>query len=374
MNRFPKRLLAWAVIFMLASTTVDGAISVGPDGSGITTFDDLPGSSEWTTRTIEGSSGDIVGSTALDVSVQSLSAADINFSIAASTASPPPATSFAQWSSSGGYIQTRPTGAGALIIMAKLRNDTGSNITRVRIAYDFDLIQPMVEEVVGHQMYYSLTGLNGGWQAVRQVSVAGHLFVDIDLNLLWMDGGMLYLLWADDNGSGVPDGGCIIDNFTAVPISGVSGVPPSILSEPVDYALRIGNSLRFAVVVTGTEPLMFQWWQEDSPRIGATNTAFTLASVVATDAGGYRCIITNNFGSVTSRVAQLSVSFLQIRGFPGIVLTGTPGKTYRIEASAQVAGQWVILTNVSLPQSPYIWIDYDAPTIGSRVYRAAELP
>jgi hypothetical protein len=148
---------------------------------------------------------------------------------------------------------------------------------------------------------------------------------------------------------------------------------PTILTEPLDRAAVVNNPASFSVLAGGADPLTYQWQKDGSPITGATNSSFTISNVVAADGGGYRVIVTNSFGSVTSRVAQLTVSFLQIHEYAGITILGVPGKTYRIEASPEAGGSWTVLTNLVLPQSPHIWIDYDSPNVATRVYRAAEL-
>ncbi len=155
--------------------------------------------------------------------------------------------------------------------------------------------------------------------------------------------------------------------------SGDLGGTPTILTEPVDRAAVVGNPASFSVVAGGSDPLHFEWQKDGSSIGGATNSTFTISNVVATNSGGYRVIVTNSFGSVTSRVAQLSVSFLQIHQYAGITILGIPGKTYRIEASPEAGGSWSVLTNLVLPHTPYIWVDYDSPNVATRVYRAAEL-
>lgn len=156
--------------------------------------------------------------------------------------------------------------------------------------------------------------------------------------------------------------------------SGDLGGAPDIITQPLDRAAVVGNPTTFSVLAAGSEPLHYSWEKDESAIPDATNSVFTIPSVVATDTGGYRVIITNNFGSVTSRVAQLSASFLNIHQYAGITILGVVGKTYRIEATPAAGGGWVTLTNLVLPRSPYIWIDFESPTVDSRLYRAAELP
>lgn len=156
--------------------------------------------------------------------------------------------------------------------------------------------------------------------------------------------------------------------------SGDLGGAPDIITQPLDRAAVVGNPTTFSVVAAGSEPLHYFWEKDESTIPDATNSVFTISSVVATDTGGYRVIITNNFGSVTSRVAQLSASFLDIHQYAGITILGVVGKTYRIEAAPAAGGGWTTLTNLVLPRSPYIWIDFESPNVDSRLYRAAELP
>jgi hypothetical protein len=147
---------------------------------------------------------------------------------------------------------------------------------------------------------------------------------------------------------------------------------PTIVTEPLDRAAVVNNPASFSVAATGSDPLAYQWHKDGNPILGGTNSSFTITNVAVTNSGGYYVVVTNSFGSVTSRVAQLTVSFLQIHEYAGITILGVPGKTYQIEAAPQAGGSWSVLTNIVLPQTPFIWIDYDSPNVATRVYRAAE--
>lgn len=375
MHALLTRFLAFIVAGLLGVAAVEGAISVGNNGSALWTFDSLPSAGDWSQRGIQSPDGSaaVVNGEQMDAQVQWYAATDFNFELLVSEPSPPFVNEMVQWSSAG-YIQTRPTIVAWQGLMATLRNDTETNLSSISLAYDVDVAVPIVEQVPGHRLYYSLTGESGSWQVVQQVSNAGHFNIQLNLPSLWMRGSLLFLLWADDNASGGLDTAYQIDNFIVAPISGISGLPPTLAAESGDRAVVIGSSTRFSVAASGTEPLVFQWFHNDLAILAATNSVFSLPNVDAGDTGGYRCVITNMFGAVTSRVAQLKVSFIQILALPGIVVTGTPGKTYRIEAAPQAGGDWTTVTNLPLPQAPYIWVDYGAAAVGSRVYRVAELP
>jgi len=67
---------------------------------------------------------------------------------------------------------------------------------------------------------------------------------------------------------------------------------------------------------------------------------------------------------------------LDIHHFSGITLSGTVGAQYRIEYLPTIGptNAWQTLTNLILPASPYVLIDYDSPNAARRFYRAVWLP
>jgi hypothetical protein len=72
-------------------------------------------------------------------------------------------------------------------------------------------------------------------------------------------------------------------------------------------------------------------------------------------------------GPFSAEPASLSVGL-----HAGLRITGTTGATYRIEFVNQVdATNWMALTNITLPVSPYFWADPDAVTNKARRYYRA---
>ena len=71
--------------------------------------------------------------------------------------------------------------------------------------------------------------------------------------------------------------------------------------------------MSFSVTATGTEPLSYQWQKDgvdltDGGSItGATTPTLTIADVMESDEGGYRCVVTNTAGMDTSNTAVLTV-------------------------------------------------------------------
>jgi hypothetical protein len=84
-------------------------------------------------------------------------------------------------------------------------------------------------------------------------------------------------------------------------------LPPEILSHPQSQTVRIASDAMFSVVVTGTEPLSYQW-QKDAVGIpGATDPSFWIFDVAPSDAGDYRVISSNVCGTALSDTASLTV-------------------------------------------------------------------
>ena len=64
-----------------------------------------------------------------------------------------------------------------------------------------------------------------------------------------------------------------------------------------------------ALVATGTPPLAYQWWfNQTNLLIGATNATLTVTNVGALQAGTYTVTIQNGFGEITNLFADLLVA------------------------------------------------------------------
>ena len=86
--------------------------------------------------------------------------------------------------------------------------------------------------------------------------------------------------------------------------------PPVITNQPASVWIPQGANAVFAPVVNGSPTLSYQWYYNTNTLlVGQTNATLTIAAVNTNNGtiGGYSVVITNNFGSVTSSVANLSV-------------------------------------------------------------------
>lgn len=90
-------------------------------------------------------------------------------------------------------------------------------------------------------------------------------------------------------------------------------LPPAITASPTNFSVVQSNNAAFTVTATGTSPLNYRWQRGGTNlvtggRIGAvTNATLNVTGALTNDAGSYRVIVTNLYGSATSAVATLIV-------------------------------------------------------------------
>ncbi len=239
-----RRFLFCTTVIAACLATSLHAASVGPAGYS-TDFASQPPASDWSTLSIAGAAGDITNNVQMDTAVAARIASGITAQCASSNANPPNAVGAAVWSTSG-YLQTRPSNNRYGALMATLVNATGSNVTTVDISYSYVTNLLVVEQVQGQRTYYSLTGLANSWVAIPEFSSAASGTLSASLSIAWNDGSPLYLLFADDNGSGTPDTSCQIDNFSVTTSGGSASGGFVNLTAPADGASFV-EGITFAV-------------------------------------------------------------------------------------------------------------------------------
>ena len=84
-------------------------------------------------------------------------------------------------------------------------------------------------------------------------------------------------------------------------------------------------------------------------------------------------VVSNAYGTATSGAVS-AYFFGDLKFYAGITLGGTVGTTYRADYANALTGptNWLLLTNLVLPYSPYLVIDPTSPGQGQRFYRAAQ--
>jgi hypothetical protein len=85
------------------------------------------------------------------------------------------------------------------------------------------------------------------------------------------------------------------------------GNPPVVTTQPETQEAVAGTNVTFAVSVSGTAPLSYQWFFGGAAVTNATNSTFTLTDVQLGSSGAYKVAISSPYGSTVSSNATLSV-------------------------------------------------------------------
>lgn len=211
-----------ATVNVTVALLTPAGIPFGPAGTGMLTFDSLPPSAQWATASVGADKYAYTTIAQINVAVDALGANAIVNTLVSSTAALPSANGQAVWTSGGSaFVQTCPTGIGATLLKATLVNNSGGDLTAVRLTYQYTVVNLRTEDVPGQHVFCSLTGAAGSWTPIAALSgVTGSTSFDVTVTLpmTWANGAVLYLLWADDNDTTYsPDTYFQIDDFAAGP-------------------------------------------------------------------------------------------------------------------------------------------------------------
>jgi hypothetical protein len=99
---------------------------------------------------------------------------------------------------------------------------------------------------------------------------------------------------------------------------------------------------------------------------GAHGICISMGTIYVADSSNQR------IRSITNNPIPGLPANLQLSTYPGLQITGTVGRTYRIEASPDTT-TWSTAATLLLTSSPYLWIDQN-PVAGNKFYRALLLP
>lgn len=104
--------------------------------------------------------------------------------------------------------------------------------------------------------------------------------------------------------------------------------PPAISVPPGSLFAGLGNSASFSVSALGSGPFDYAWYFDGTNLLqsGSSSTLF-LTNISGANAGAYQVIITNNYGSVTSLMATLTVGLPPTISSQPISLTNLVGTT-----------------------------------------------
>jgi hypothetical protein len=146
-------------------------------------------------------------------------------------------------------------------------------------------------------------------------------------------------------------------SVTSAPAQLDVGLAPSIITDPISQSATSGDTVVFTVNAGGTGPLSYQWYFNGTqPLANQTSSSLTLNNVTPAQTGGYSVVVSNEFGTVTSGVAQLSVG-----GIPVIITNpqsqvvtsgGTASFSVLAQGTTPFAYQWFFnVTNTLTDQT-----------------------
>lgn len=99
------------------------------------------------------------------------------------------------------------------------------------------------------------------------------------------------------------DAGSVTSNAAVLRI----GDAPLVTAQPADQVLPTGGTISLSVTASGADPKTYQWYKDTTLLAGATAATYMKAKALTTDSAKYSVKITNEFGSVTSTAATVSV-------------------------------------------------------------------
>jgi alpha-tubulin suppressor-like RCC1 family protein len=159
---------------------------------------------------------------------------------------------------------------------------------------------------------------------------------------------------------------------------------PRITIDPYSRPVPAGSNSTLTAFAVGAPPLTYQWQFNGTNLEGATNANFMLPSASTASVGGYRCIVANTSGSVTSAVANISVVFgppqfelfspppaFDSSGFSARIKSLSGAGPVTVYASTNLADWFPIATNPAGPNQ-IDFIDTDATNQPARYYRVTE--
>jgi subtilisin family serine protease len=89
--------------------------------------------------------------------------------------------------------------------------------------------------------------------------------------------------------------------------------PPAITEQPSDQRVIVGQTIYLNLVASNA--VSYQWYFEDSEIPGATNPDLVIRSASLANTGGYRCDISNAYGTTPSSEAFVTVESGYLAGY-----------------------------------------------------------
>jgi hypothetical protein len=155
---------------------------------------------------------------------------------------------------------------------------------------------------------------------------------------------------------------------------------PGITGQPQSRTNHLGTTATFSVSVTGTTPILYQWQRQATNLPDQTSASLSLANVQFMDQGAYDVVLSNQYGSITSQVATLTViPSAATRIAAGrwtnhnflIQLVGVPNDLWVVQRSTTLTGPWVNIGTLRIAPDGTASIVDTNPPVPQAFYRLA---
>jgi hypothetical protein len=171
--------------------------------------------------------------------------------------------------------------------------------------------------------------------------------------------------------------GMLFDNYT---VTAEPEPAPRIVLGPQNQTVTVGNNLVLGVIASGSPTLMYQWYSNREPILGATSAGLWLANATLAESGSYTVVVSNATGSATAGCV-VTVSDPQ----PNLVMASPisvgisgqrlnfnviSGNTYQLQASTNLT-VWSTLGSFYANGSSATYFDAAAASLPRRFYRLA---
>ncbi len=159
--------------------------------------------------------------------------------------------------------------------------------------------------------------------------------------------------------------------------AGLPPVPPVLTSPPTPLLASANTAVAFNAVASGTAPLAYQWWKNNSRLRQQTNASVFFSEPSGQDTGNYFVVVTNIAGAVTSAPVNLTVissAFVRLNSASNSVVAAFPGirgYQYSVDCAAGLsAGAWVHWTNAFPDYGGLIWVTNSTASYSGMFLRA----
>lgn len=129
---------------------------------------------------------------------------------------------------------------------------------------------------------------------------------------------------------------------------------PKFVTQPASGIVSAGDPLILSPVISGNQPMTYQWSKNGVPIPGETGAIFNIAAVQWSDEGSYRLLATNAAGATTSASAAIKIES------PPVVIQDLPLFAVRAGRSARLT-----LPVKGNPVFRYQWLKDDMPVPGA---------